>query len=71
MSSGIGGSCIASRGDERVGVIGRTGSGKSTSALFHFMEAREGPVTIDGSDTSKIKLHALRRRLGIVQQHLH
>jgi ABC-type multidrug transport system fused ATPase/permease subunit len=57
--------------NERVGVVGRTGSGKSTLALalFRFMEARQGQVFIDGLDTSKIKLHALRRGLAIVPQH--
>lgn len=57
--------------NERVGVVGRTGSGKSTLALalFRFMEAQQGQIFIDGLDVSKIKLHALRRRLAIVPQH--
>lgn len=56
--------------NERVGVIGRTGAGKSslTLALFRFLEARSGKVSIDGVDISKIDLHTLRSRLAIIPQ---
>lgn len=56
--------------NNRVGVVGRTGAGKSslTLALFRFLEAREGSVHIDGIDVSKISLHALRSRLAIIPQ---
>ncbi|EKD21812.1 ABC transporter [Drepanopeziza brunnea f. sp. 'multigermtubi' MB_m1] len=56
--------------NERIGVVGRTGAGKSslTLALFRFLEAREGSIYIDGLDISKIKLHALRSRLAIIPQ---
>lgn len=56
--------------NERVGVIGRTGAGKSslTLALFRFIEARSGTVLIDGLDISKINLHSLRSRLAIIPQ---
>ncbi|KAF5027574.1 hypothetical protein F66182_316 [Fusarium sp. NRRL 66182] len=56
--------------NERVGVVGRTGAGKSslTLALFRFLEARSGSVTIDGLDISKIDLHSLRSRLAIIPQ---
>lgn len=56
--------------NERIGVIGRTGAGKSslTLALFRFLEAREGSIFIDGLDISKIQLHALRSRLAIIPQ---
>lgn len=56
--------------NERVGVIGRTGAGKSslTLALFRFLEARSGKVVIDGVDISKIDLHSLRSRLAIIPQ---
>lgn len=55
---------------QRVGVVGRTGSGKSTFtlALFRFLEAYEGTIFIDGVDISTIKLQQLRRRLAIVPQ---
>ncbi|KAH8816370.1 putative ABC bile acid transporter [Xylogone sp. PMI_703] len=56
--------------NERIGVVGRTGAGKSslTLALFRFLEARQGSIHIDGLDISKIKLHALRSRLAIIPQ---
>jgi len=56
--------------NERVGVVGRTGAGKSslTLALFRFLEARSGSVHVDGIDISKIKLHDLRSRLAIIPQ---
>ena len=56
--------------NERIGVVGRTGAGKSslTLALFRFLEAREGSIHIDGLDISRIKLHALRSRLAIIPQ---
>ncbi|KAI9743583.1 MAG: hypothetical protein M1818_002898 [Claussenomyces sp. TS43310] len=57
-------------GNQRVGVVGRTGAGKSslTLALFRFLEAIEGSILIDGIDISKIKLEALRGRLAIIPQ---
>src|SRR5579862_9317863 len=56
--------------NQRVGIVGRTGAGKSslTLALFRFLEAREGIIHIDGLDISKIKLHDLRSRIAIIPQ---
>ena len=56
--------------NQRVGVVGRTGAGKSslTLALFRFLEAREGSISIDGIDISKITLYDLRSRLAIIPQ---
>ncbi|PGH14692.1 hypothetical protein AJ79_02858 [Helicocarpus griseus UAMH5409] len=56
--------------NQRVGVVGRTGAGKSslTLALFRFLEARGGTIHVDGIDVSKLKLHDLRSRLAIIPQ---
>jgi len=55
---------------ERIGIVGRTGAGKSTLAamLFRLLELRQGSVHIDGVDTSKVKLKQLRSRLAIIPQ---
>jgi ABC-type multidrug transport system fused ATPase/permease subunit len=56
---------------EHVGVVGRTGSGKSTLmvTLFRLVEASEGVLGIDSvSDVSKLGLHDLRSRLAIIPQ---
>ena len=58
---------------ERVGVVGRTGAGKSslTLALFRFLESRSGSIHVDGIDISKISLTDLRSRLAIIPQVRH
>ena len=56
--------------NQRIGVVGRTGAGKSslTLALFRFLEARSGQILIDGLDIAKMDLHSLRSRLAIIPQ---
>lgn len=53
---------------EKVGIVGKTGCGKSTLALsfFRFVEAWGGSITIDGIDISKIGLKDLRSNLTII-----
>ncbi|KAF5900053.1 canalicular multispecific organic anion transporter 1-like, partial [Clarias magur] len=55
---------------EKIGIVGRTGAGKSslTNCLFRIMEAAEGRIVIDGIDISTLGLHALRNRITIIPQ---
>ena len=55
---------------ERVGIIGRTGSGKSTlfQALYRFIEPYEGHIKIDGVDIRHVPLKLLRKKMAIIPQ---
>ncbi|KAJ2614564.1 hypothetical protein EV177_002006 [Coemansia sp. RSA 1804] len=55
---------------ERIGVVGRTGAGKSTIslALLRFLEASKGKIVLDGVDISKIGLEDLRRNVTVIPQ---
>ncbi|XP_075152488.1 multidrug-Resistance like Protein 1 isoform X4 [Haematobia irritans] len=57
-------------GGEKVGIVGRTGAGKSslTLSLFRIIEASGGRILIDGIDISTLGLHMLRSRLTIIPQ---
>ncbi|KAF2171079.1 hypothetical protein M409DRAFT_64044 [Zasmidium cellare ATCC 36951] len=61
---------LSLKSHEKIGVVGRTGAGKSslTLALFRIIEPAEGDVTIDGISTSSIGLYDLRSRLAIIPQ---
>lgn len=54
----------------KVGIVGRTGAGKSTiiTALFRFIEADSGSITVDGVDIASLELNTLRRALAIIPQ---
>ncbi|KAI8125136.1 Multidrug resistance-associated protein 1 [Lucilia cuprina] len=57
-------------GGEKVGIVGRTGAGKSslTLSLFRIIEAAGGRILIDGIDIATMGLHMLRSRLTIIPQ---
>lgn len=54
----------------KIGIVGRTGSGKTTlaSALFRAVEAKTGRIIIDGIDIASLDVDTLRRRICIVPQ---
>lgn len=56
--------------ESKVGIVGRTGAGKSslTLALFRIIEAAGGSIIIDGLDIAKLGLHTLRSKLTIIPQ---
>ena len=53
---------------EKVGVVGRTGAGKSTlfMALTRIVELEQGSIEIDGQDISKVDLKALRDQITMI-----
>ncbi|KAF8758426.1 ABC transporter [Rhizoctonia solani] len=66
----LNGLSLSVRGGEHVGIVGRTGAGKSTvtQALFRMMELSSGAILIDGVDISKLGLRKLRSALTIIPQ---
>ncbi|CAL9016880.1 unnamed protein product [Prunus brigantina] len=57
-------------GGEKIGVVGRTGSRKSTliQVFFRLVEPSGGKIIIDGIDITTIGLHNIRSRFGIIPQ---
>ena len=55
---------------EMVGIVGRSGSGKTTmvNLLGRFYDPQEGEITIDGHDVRELSMTELRQHLGIVFQ---
>jgi ABC-type multidrug transport system fused ATPase/permease subunit len=61
---------ISINGGEKVGICGRTGSGKSSliSLIYRIIPCHSGAILIDGIDISSIRLKSLRSKLAIVPQ---
>ncbi|KAM3860086.1 ATP-binding cassette sub-family C member 3, partial [Diretmus argenteus] len=61
---------LSVKGGEKIGIVGRTGAGKSsmTLCLFRLLEAAGGEITIDNIKISEIGLHDLRSKLTIIPQ---
>ena len=59
---------IIIRPKEKIGIVGRTGSGKSTIgvSLFRIVEALSGSIIIDGVDISEVGLDILRQRISLI-----
>ena len=55
---------------EKIGIVGRTGAGKSslTLSLFRMLEAAGGNIIIDGVNIANIGLHELRNSITILPQ---
>ncbi|XP_046746883.1 ATP-binding cassette subfamily C member 4-like isoform X1 [Diprion similis] len=62
---------VAIKSGQKIGIVGRTGAGKSSliSALFRLSgDGLEGEINLDGIDTKSIGLHELRPRISIIPQ---
>jgi ATP-binding cassette subfamily B multidrug efflux pump len=69
-SGGIQGLDLTISPGEKVGLVGRSGAGKSTivKLLLRFYDAEAGCILIDGQDIAQVTQDSLRARIGMVQQ---
>ena len=58
------------RPGEKIGLVGRSGAGKSTSVnlLLRFFEPQSGRILIDGQDIARVTQNSLRAHIGVVTQ---
>ncbi|XP_010022988.1 PREDICTED: multidrug resistance-associated protein 6 [Nestor notabilis] len=61
---------LSIKGQEKIGITGRTGAGKSTLAVgvLRLVEAAEGAILIDGLDIAQLGLHDLRSKITVIPQ---
>lgn len=55
---------------EKIGLVGRSGAGKTTlmNLLLRFYDLERGTITIDGQDIAKVSQDSLREKIGVVTQ---
>lgn len=61
---------LAIRPGEKIGLVGRSGAGKTTltNLLLRFYDAESGRILVDGQDISKVTQESLRAQIGVVTQ---
>jgi len=54
----------------KIGIVGRTGAGKSSifQTLFRLIDIEEGSIHIDGVDIKDVGLHLLRKNIAFIPQ---
>lgn len=69
-SGGLQGVALTIHPGEKVGLVGRSGAGKTTlvKLLLRFYDLEGGRILIDGQDIARVTQDSLRRRIGMVQQ---
>lgn len=69
-SGGLDRVTLTIRPGEKIGLVGRSGTGKSTlvKLLLRFYDPESGKVEIDGQDITRVTQDSLRRQIGMVQQ---
>jgi len=62
--------CLNIRPGEKIGLVGRSGAGKSTivNLLLRFYDVEQGAILIDGQDISHVTQDSLRAQIGMVTQ---
>ena len=67
---GLNGLSLSIKAGEKIGIVGRSGAGKSTmvNLILRFFAAEKGVIKIDGQDISKVTHHSLHQAIGMVSQ---